>query len=127
MPNCTYNQRGQLNAQCGELVITAANGKPIAITVTIGASLIVVMTTSKAARLSKAFGRTFPSPLQSAIDNAASGDLIIVEPGVYKENLLMWKPVRLQGVGAASVTINADAHPSGKMDPWRRQVNCLFG
>ena len=28
----------------------------------------------------------------------------------------MWKPVRLQGVGAGSVTINADAHPAGKMD-----------
>ena len=39
----------------------------------------------------------------------------------------MWKPVRLQGVGAASVTVNADAHPAGKMDQWRRQVNCLFG
>jgi hypothetical protein len=39
----------------------------------------------------------------------------------------MWKPVRLQGVGAASVTVNANTHPSGKMDVWRRQVNCLFG
>ena len=55
------------------------------------------------------------------------GDLIIVGPGTYKENLLMWKPVRLQGVGAGAVTINADAHPAGKMDAWRRQVNCLFG
>src|ERR1700682_3712124 len=41
--------------------------------------------------------------------------------------LIMWKPVRLQGVGAASVTVNANAHPSGKIDPWRRQVACLFG
>ena len=39
----------------------------------------------------------------------------------------MWKPVRLQGVGASAVTINADAHPAGKMDQWRRQVNCAFG
>jgi hypothetical protein len=39
----------------------------------------------------------------------------------------MWKPVRLQGAGAASVTLNANTHPSGKMDPWRRQVECLFG
>ncbi len=28
----------------------------------------------------------------------------------------MWKPVRLQGVGAASASINADAHPAGKLD-----------
>src|SRR5882762_6218129 len=39
----------------------------------------------------------------------------------------MWKPVRLQGVGADSVTINADSHPAGKLDSWRRQVTCLFG
>ena len=73
------------------------------------------------------FGRLGPSPLQTAIDHAAPGDLLIVGPGTYRENLLMWKPVRLQGVGAYSVTINADAHPAGKMDAWRRQVNCLFG
>ena len=54
-------------------------------------------------------------------------DLIIVRPGTYLENLLMWKPVRLQGVGAASVTVIADAHPAGKMDQWRRQMNCVFG
>ena len=73
------------------------------------------------------FGRMGFSPIQTAIDNATPGDLIIVTPGTYRENLLMWKPVRLQGVGAASVTVNADAHPAGKMDQWRRQVNCIFG
>jgi len=40
----------------------------------------------------------------------------------------MWKPVRLQGVGAASTIINANTHPAGKLlDPWRRHINCLFG
>jgi hypothetical protein len=39
----------------------------------------------------------------------------------------MWKPVRLQGVGGASSVINATTHPAGKLDPWRRQVDCLFG
>ncbi|HEX8029865.1 MAG TPA: hypothetical protein VF491_15435, partial [Vicinamibacterales bacterium] len=62
-----------------------------------------------------------------AIDTATPGDMIVVGPGVYNEMLLMWKPVRLQGVGATSVTVNANTHPSGKMDPWRRQVGCLFG
>ena len=55
------------------------------------------------------------------------GDLIMVDPAVHQELLLMWKPVRLQGVGAASSIINANTHPAGKLDPWRRQVNCLFG
>src|SRR5947209_7898390 len=41
--------------------------------------------------------------------------------------VLMWKPVRLQGVGAASSIIDANPHPAGKLDPWRRQVVCLFG
>jgi hypothetical protein len=39
----------------------------------------------------------------------------------------MWKPVRLQGVGAVSSIINANTHPAGKLDAWRRQINCLFG
>src|SRR5262249_53927902 len=73
------------------------------------------------------FGHIQPNPLQTAIDQATPGDLIIVGAGTYRENLLMWKPVRLQGVGAESVTINADAHPAGKLDAWRRQANCLFG
>src|ERR1700741_2439265 len=41
--------------------------------------------------------------------------------------VIMWKPVRLQGVGAASSIIDANTQPGGKMDPWRRQVVCLFG
>src|SRR6202035_1877813 len=46
----------------------------------------------------------------------------------HNEMLLMWKPVRLQGVGAASSIIDASAFPAGKLlDPWRRHVNCLFG
>jgi hypothetical protein len=65
--------------------------------------------------------------IQSAIDKAAPGDLIIVGAGTYSELLVMWKPVRLQGVGAASTIINADPHPSGKLDPWRKRIVCLFG
>ena len=127
MPNCAVQQRNAPPAQCGELVITAANGKASvdSVTVTIGGNTPSYVTPSSPS--SSVFGRKEPSPLQTAIDNAVPGDLIIVGPGTYRENLLMWKPVRLQGVAAESVVINADAHPAGKLDSWRRQVDCLFG
>jgi hypothetical protein len=90
--------------------------------------------------------------IQSAIDAAAPGDMIMVDPGytpsatapagttcagvsatcvettaAHSELLIMWKPVRLQGVGAASSVINANTQPAGKLDTWRQKVNCLFG
>jgi hypothetical protein len=116
--DCAVQQQtlyGGSAAQCGQLVITAANGKQSidAVTVTIGGKTPTVLST----------GQT----VQSAIDAALPGDMIIVPPGTYNEMLLMWKPVRLQGVGAASSILNANTHPAGKMDPWRRQVVCLFG
>ncbi|MDB6103294.1 MAG: hypothetical protein JWO52_3293, partial [Gammaproteobacteria bacterium] len=121
IPTCAVKQRAAAanTSLCGELVITAANGKKSidAITVTAGGSQPTVITGPDST------GHT----IQNAIDAAAPGDLVIIGPGTYKEQVIMWKPVRLQGVGAASVTINADAHPAGKMDSWRRQVNCLFG
>jgi hypothetical protein len=118
--SCTLPQRGVSTAtQCGELVITAANGKQSidTVTVTIGGKAPKYIAGENPAN----------NAIQSAIDTATPGDLIIVGPGAYNELLLMWKPVRLQGVGAASVTVNANTHPSGKMDAWRAKVGCLFG
>jgi hypothetical protein len=123
VPACAVQQQQQYGgpsgtasaARCGELVITTAAGKKSVdtVTVTIGGKAPTLLAT----------GQT----IQSAIDAAAPGDLILVPPGQYDEMLIMWKPVRLQGVGAASSIINANAHPAGKMDVWRRQVNCLMG
>src|SRR5207244_11088322 len=54
--------------------------------------------------------------------------MIIVPPGKYYEMLLMWKPVRLQGVGGASSIVDSNTHPAGILiDRWRRKVACLFG
>ena len=128
VPLCALQQQGQPAARCGELEITAANGKKSVdtVTVTIGGKPPSYVAPDSPTG-TDTFGHIEPYPLQHAIDVAAPGDLIIVRPGTYKENLLMWKPVRLQGVGAESVFINADAHPAGKMEAWRRQLNCLFG
>ena len=118
VPDCAVQQQAQYggsHAACGELVITAGNGKQSidAVTVTVGGKSPTLVTP----------GQT----IQSAIDAAAPGDLIMLSPGTYSEMVLMWKPLRLQGVGAVSSTIDASPHPAGKLDPWRRQVDCLFG
>jgi hypothetical protein len=117
---CTIQQAGvSAPTECGQLIVTSGNGKHSvdAVTVTIGG------------KVPRYINGESPSndAIQSAIDAATPGDLIIVGPGTYYELVLMWKPVRLQGVGASSVTINANTHPSGKLDAWRKRVNCLFG
>ncbi len=119
VPLCTIQQRGETPARCGELVITAGNGKRSTetVTVTIGGKAPTYVDGPNANN----------DAIQTAIDHATPGDLIIVKPGMYKEMVIMWKPVRLQGVGAGAVTINGDPHPAGRLDPWRRKVQCLFG
>jgi hypothetical protein len=124
VPNCVLQQQQQYSgagvstAQCGQLVITTAAGKTSVdtVTVTIGGKSPTRVPISAAC-----------PTIQCAIDAASPGDLIIVPKGVYKEMVLMWKPVRLQGVGAASAIIDANPHPAGRLDPWRRQLGCLFG
>ena len=118
--NTTYAARGttnpNYNARCGELVITAANGKQSIDTVTIGGKAPTYVNGENATN----------NAIQSAIDAASPGDLIIVNgsfgpsatapagttckgvttptatcvplAATYNEMLLMWKPVRLQGV-----------------------------
>jgi len=129
IPACATKQAGAAATQCGELKITAANGnKSIdTVTVTVGGRVSVPNSTTTYGPTYVGGENAAGNAIQAAIDAANPGDMIIVGPGNYNEMLLMWKPIRLQGVGAASVTVNANTHPSGKMDPWRRQVACLFG
>jgi hypothetical protein len=118
VPQCGLQQQAQYggsNARCGELVVTTADGKISVdtVTLTIGGKAPTHVSSSQS--------------VQAAIDGALPDDLIIVDPGVHTELLLMWKPVRLQGVGAVSSVLNANTQPAGKMDPWRAKVDCLFG
>jgi hypothetical protein len=123
IPMCAHQQAGTGNggARCGELVITTSTGQKSVdtVTVTMGGKKPTFINGENAAG----------TAIQSALNAATSGDEIIVGPGTYREMLLMWKPVRLQGVGAPSVIVDANANaPSGKLiDAWRRTVNCLFG
>ncbi|MFA5042793.1 MAG: SdrD B-like domain-containing protein [Kiritimatiellia bacterium] len=66
-------------------------------------------------------------PIQDAIDAAAAGDLILVHPGAYDENVIVWKPVRLQGAGAPSTLINANPSPNERLTAWHTKVQSLIG
>jgi hypothetical protein len=126
VPACAIQQQAQyggLPASCGQVVITAGNGKQSvdAVTLTIGGKAPTYVTSANPMTSAST------GSIQQAIDVAQPGDLILIPPGTYYEMLLMWKPVRLQGFGAATTTIDANAQPAGKLDPWRRQVDCLFG
>ncbi|MEN6534372.1 MAG: choice-of-anchor Q domain-containing protein [Bryobacteraceae bacterium] len=62
--------------------------------------------------------------IQNAIDAAAEGDLILVSPGLYRENVILWKPVRLQGWGETT-RIDAVNAPAEKRQQWRTKVQNL--
>jgi hypothetical protein len=148
VPACAIQQQavfGGSNANCGQLVITTAGGQASidTVTVTIGGKAPTHVAAS--------------ASIQAAIDAAKPGDLLMIDPtctittgagaaatttvapscttagvngktsAAHTELLLMWKPVRLQGVGAASSVINANTHPAGKLNDWRARVDCLFG
>ncbi|MCU7871859.1 MAG: hypothetical protein KZQ91_03840 [Candidatus Thiodiazotropha sp. (ex Lucinoma borealis)] len=58
-------------------------------------------------------------PTKLGQPGVAAGDMILVEPGVYDEMVIMWKPVKLQGWGAGAVTLNARQSPTEKIVQWR--------
>ncbi|BBO85619.1 hypothetical protein DSCO28_61850 [Desulfosarcina ovata subsp. sediminis] len=64
-------------------------------------------------------GNPLASSLQDAIDAAAPNDLLLVNPGIYNEMVIMWKPVQLQGWGEGTTTINALKQPAEKLVAWR--------
>lgn len=105
------------SSMSGQLVITAGNGKTSIDTVTL------TQEDKVPTFVYGAQGQT----IQAAIDKAAPGDLILVDAGSYNELVIMWKPVRLQGVGAASVVVNATKYPTSKLENWRPLINAMFG
>jgi len=46
--------------------------------------------------------------IQWAIDNASEGDTILVERGIYRENLVIYKPISLMGEGADGTVIDGE-------------------
>lgn len=75
-------------------------------------------------------GGAYPAkPIQSAIDALTTnpGDLILVAKGSYPENVIMDKPVRLQGSGGANTVIVATPNPSDRLTDWHSQILSRLG
>ena len=69
-------------------------------------------------------GRTFKT-IQAAIDAAGPNALITVDPGVYSENVIMPKNVRLQGWGAGSTLLNG-LFTEQKAQDWHAKVDSIL-
>lgn len=107
--------RVPFGATTGQLLLTRGdNGRqtPSGVTVTVGGPAPI---------------RVAPGgSIQAAIDAAPRNALILIPPGEYREMLIMWKPVKLQGWGAAATIINAVKVPAEKLTAWRQKVNQLI-
>lgn len=57
------------------------------------------------------------TPIQDAIDAAAPGSLIVVEPGGYLENVILYKNVKLQGFGPGGVVGAPEVDRATPEDP----------
>jgi hypothetical protein len=103
----------------GQLIVTRDGvASPVGVTVTVG-------TPAGTVRHVQPSATPGATPIQDAIDLALPNELIIVHPGIYEELVIMWKPVRLQGTGAASTIINAVKAPGEKLQNWRNKINAL--
>lgn len=113
-------------AATGQLVVTNAQGVASidAVTITIDASKPIYVSPAPD---SSSLQNSLAHPIQDAIDAAQPGDLILIDAGYYPELVVMDRPVRLQGVGAAAVIIEATKYPNQKVDAWRARINGLFG
>jgi hypothetical protein len=68
-----------------------------------------------------------PGAIQAAVDAAADGDTIVVAPGTYSENVILYKNVKLQGSGAGSTTIFATPLPAERLNDWHAKVLSING
>jgi large repetitive protein len=57
---------------------------------------------------------TDPHALQNTIDAAPAGALVVLRPGVYNENVVVWKPLKIQGLGPGGIV---GAHELLSRDP----------
>jgi hypothetical protein len=103
------------NAISGRLMVTRSNGASTEIGVML--NVVDCLTTTVIH-----VPADQPGAIQAAIDAATAGSLILVAPGTYNENVIMYKPVFLQGAGAGSTLINADPRPLDRLQAWHNRI-----
>jgi hypothetical protein len=97
----------------GQLIVTRGDNHQAT---TVGVTLhvdspnvhVVTVTPPPTSCYSEVGGITGCRPIQDAIDSPTTlpGDLILIQPGTYIENVILWKPVQLQGWGSPATVIN---------------------
>jgi len=105
-------------AATGTIMVTRGDGN---LTSEVGVTLTI---TNCAATTVRNVPSAYPT-IQQAINAASAGDLILVAPGTYHENVIMHKPVRLQGAGTGSTFINANPNPLERLQAWHAFVDGL--
>jgi len=131
--SCTWGEPISCTVLDGTLVSDRAVGQQLTVTRDNGLSTVAGVTVQTGLRAGANVIVVSPdstvgaTPIQDAIGTdivagAASNDLILVEPGVYNELVVMWKPVQLQGYGEGSTVINAVKAPTDKLEVWRGMV-----
>jgi FtsP/CotA-like multicopper oxidase with cupredoxin domain len=64
--------------------------------------------------------------VQAAIDGAAPGALILVEPGIYEDFVIMWKPVKLQGWGPGGTHFRVIRDFGQMPAKWREKLQAVL-
>jgi hypothetical protein len=94
---------------------------------TTGVTLHVLTPAECASGVRRVSAAPYPAtPIQDAIDAANACDLILVGPGTYDENPIVYKPLKLQGAGESTV-INAQTGNTNRLDLWHQKVRTLLG
>ena len=114
------------SVKTGQLVVTRAdNGvsTPIGVTLHVGDTNVIHVSPPPANCVGTACAR-----IQPAIDMAPNGALILIAPGRYQENIILYKPVQLQGAGSASTIIDNTAAIANLQlkDTWNTKFQTLM-
>ncbi|MAF84060.1 MAG: hypothetical protein QGH93_05605 [Gammaproteobacteria bacterium] len=103
----------------GQLMVTNSAGvqTKIGLTLVVGDEIAPILVVGA--------GEAFTS-IQSAVDAASDGTLILVKPGIYRENIIVTKKLRIQGAGAGSTIVDAIHFPGTALTAYRVTLDALL-